>query len=253
MEVTILPSSASGQPTQLFTTYIINGTLAVDAGSLGLYGSLEDQSRVKHILITHAHLDHVASLPPFLDYVYDGSGDCVVIHGNAHVLDCLKKDIFNNRLYPDFLHISTFRPPYLKLNELKSGEPLELLGLKVTPVEVNHVIPTYGFIIEDEQSAVVFPSDTGPTDELWRLASQNPKVKGVFLEATFPRSMAWLADLARHLTPDLYALEMKKLGKPARFITVHMHPRHRDTVQRELLELNLPGVEIGRFGVPYTF
>ena len=33
MNVTIVPSSVSWQPYQLFTTYLINGTVAVDAGS----------------------------------------------------------------------------------------------------------------------------------------------------------------------------------------------------------------------------
>src|SRR3954463_11787323 len=118
MQVTIVPASTSGQPLQLFTTYLVDEAVAIDAGSLGLYGTLEQQGRVKHIFLTHAHLDHVASLAPYLDAVYDGSGDCPVIHGLAHTLDSLKSDIFNNRLYPDFLHISTFRPPYLKLSEV---------------------------------------------------------------------------------------------------------------------------------------
>lgn len=252
MEVTILPSSVTGEPTQLFTTYLVNGTVAIDAGSLGLVGGLAEQSRIKHVLISHSHLDHVASLPPFLDFVYDGSGDCVTVHGNAHVLECLRTDVFNNRLFPDFPHISTIRPPYLKLNELRSGEAIDLNGLRITPVAVNHVVPTLGFIVEDDKSAAVFPSDTAPTEELWRVARRNSKVKAVFMEATFPRSLAWLAQLAMHMTPDLYAREMKKLGRPARFITVHMHPRHRDTVVQELMALGLPGVEIGRFGVPYT-
>jgi ribonuclease BN (tRNA processing enzyme) len=253
MQVTILPSSASGQPTQMFTTYVINGTIAIDAGSIGLNGSIEEMAKIKHIFLTHSHLDHVASLPPFLDAVYDGSGDCVIIHANAHCLDVLRTDVFNNRLYPDFLKISTFRPPYLKLNELKSGVPIEVGGLRITPVEVHHVVPTYGFVVEDDHSAVVFPSDTGPTEEIWKVANQCAHLKAVFLECTFPSSMAWLADLARHLTPELYASEIKKLNKPVGCITVHMHPRHRPLVVEELTGMNLPGVEIGQFGKVYTF
>lgn len=252
MQVTILPCSVSGQPLQLFTTYLINGTVAVDAGSVGLNGTLAEQARVKHILLTHSHLDHIGSLGPFLDAVYDGSGDCVVIHGLPHTLDALKTDIFNNRIYPDFLKISTFRPPYLKLNELTSGVAIEVGGLRVTPVEVNHVVPTVGFVIDDGQSAVVFPSDTGPTDAIWEVAKKCANLKAVFLECTFPENMAWLADLAKHLTPSLYAGEMQKLGRDVRYITVHMHPRHRDTVIGELKALGKPNVEIGKFGEVYT-
>jgi ribonuclease BN (tRNA processing enzyme) len=253
MQVTIVPSSVSGQPYQLFTTYLVNGTLAVDAGSLGLFGTADEQARVKHVLLTHAHLDHLASLAPFLDAVYDGSGDCVVVHGNAHTLECLRTDVFNNRLYPDFVKISTFRPPYLKLHELTPGVPFEVAGLRVTPVEVNHVVPTLGFVVEDGGAAVVFPSDTGPTDAIWAVARACPKLKAVFLECTFPRDMAWLADLAKHLTPDLFAAETRKLGRAVRYVAVHLHPRHRDTVIAEIEALGLPGVEIGQFGVTYVF
>jgi ribonuclease BN (tRNA processing enzyme) len=252
MQITILPCSTTGQPSQMFTTYLINGNVAVDAGSLGLYGSIAEQARVKHVFITHSHLDHIASLPPFLDAVYDGSGDCVTVYGNAHVLDCLRKDVFNNRVYPDFLYISTFRPPYLKLQELTPGQTIEVGGLRVTPVPVNHVVPTFGFVIEDDHSAVVFPSDTGPTDELWQVAQRSANLKAVFLEATFPESMAWLAEIAKHLTPSLYAKEMKKLDRPVRYITVHLHPRHRPIVVQELLAMGLPNVEIGEFNKPYT-
>ncbi len=253
MQIIIVPSSVSGEPTQLLTSYLINDTVCIDAGCIGLYGSIEQQARIKHIFLTHSHLDHIASLPPFVDAIYDGAGDCVTIHANAHTLDCLRNDVFNNRLYPDFFQISSFRPPYLKARELTPGVPVEVDGLRITPVEVNHVVPTVGFVVEDDHSAVVFPSDTAPTDELWQVANRCPHLRAVFLEATFPESLGWLAELARHMTPSLFVSEIKKIQQSVRCITVHMHPRHRLTVVRELLAYQLPNVEIGEFGKPYTF
>jgi glyoxylase-like metal-dependent hydrolase (beta-lactamase superfamily II) len=90
MQALIVPSSSSGETIQLLSSYVVNRTIAIDAGSLGLYGTIEQQSLVRHIFLTHCHLDHIASLPPFLDAVYDGSGNCVTIHGNAHVLEILR-------------------------------------------------------------------------------------------------------------------------------------------------------------------
>jgi cAMP phosphodiesterase len=252
MQVTIVPSSVSGEPMQMFTTYLINGTVAIDAGSLGLYGSIDQQARVKHIFLSHIHIDHVASLGPFVDAVYDGSGDCVTIYASAYTIECLRKDYFNNRLYPDFFHISTFRPPYIKVVELTSGVSVEVAGLRVTPVEVNHVVPTFGYIVEDDHSAAVFPSDTAPMEEIWAITRRCPHRPAIFFECTFPESMGWLAELAKHMTPSLYVKEMKKLDRPARWITIHMHPRHRPIVVKELLALGLAGVEIGEAGKAYT-
>ncbi|MGL4551022.1 MAG: MBL fold metallo-hydrolase, partial [Gemmataceae bacterium] len=151
---------------------------------------------------------------------------------------------------PDFLHISTFRPPYLRLNELTPGRPVEVDGLRVTPVEVNHVVPSLGFVIEDGRGVAVFPSDTAPTDAIWDAVNRTAGPATVFLECTFPESMLWLAELAKHLTPSLFAAEAAKLKRPARFVAVHVHPRHRETVMEEL-QARVPGVEFGRFGTPY--
>lgn len=252
MRVTLVPSAPPGMP-QLFTSYVLDDVVAIDAGCLDHVGDLETMGRIKHVFLTHSHLDHVASLPPFLDAVYDGSGDGVVVHGNAHVLDCLRKDVFNNRLFPDFLHISTFRPPYLKLNELTPGQPVQVGALRVTPVEVSHVVPALGFVVEDDTSAVVIPGDTGPTEEIWRVARGLPNLRAVFLECTFPAGMDWLAEIAKHLTPNRYAAEVQKLARRVRFITVHLQARHREAVVAELEALRLPGVEIGEPGVTYLF
>ncbi|MBV8077799.1 MAG: hypothetical protein JO284_15435 [Planctomycetaceae bacterium] len=61
MKVTLVPSSiASGDehPSQYLISYLINETLAIDAGSLGLYGTPQQQAMIKHVLISHTHIDH---------------------------------------------------------------------------------------------------------------------------------------------------------------------------------------------------
>jgi cAMP phosphodiesterase len=255
MKVILVPTSVSGgrRRKQYATTCLINSTLALDAGAIGLYGSLKRQQRIKHLLLTHSHLDHVATLPMFLDNVYDGSGNCVTVYGHPATLESLKSDLFNNRLFPDFLKISTIRPPYLKLQEIQPHQTLELDGVRVTPVPVNHVVPTLGYIFQDENATVVHAGDTATTDEIWQRARSLPNLKAAFLEVTFPNSLAWLADIAKHLTPELYAAEMKKLPEGVRFVAVHLHPKYRREVVRELKALNNPHIEIGRFGVAYTF
>ena len=94
--------------------------------------------------------------------------------------------------------------------------------MRVTPVEVSHVVPTLGFLIEDGDSAVVIASDTGPTEALWRLANQTPHLKAVFLEAAFPDAMSALAQIAKHLTPALFGAEVRKLARPVPVVAVHL-------------------------------
>src|SRR5262249_42880274 len=145
----------------------LNDTVAIDSGCLGLYGSPHEQARVKHVFLTHSHLDHLASLPMFLMNTVTGKDDAVTLFGSAAVLDCLRRDLFNDRLWPDFVRISAEGRPYLRLQQLEPGLPVAVAGLRFTPVEVNHAVPTFGFVIEDERSTVVFTSDTGPTEAIW--------------------------------------------------------------------------------------
>jgi ribonuclease BN (tRNA processing enzyme) len=227
--------------------------VVIDAGCIGFYQSAQDQARVRHLFITHTHIDHVASLPIFVENAYEGKPDPVTIHATDPVLYSIQTDLFNNRLWPDFIALSDPKAPFLKLERLDPGRSVEVEGLRLTPVEVNHVVPTVGYIVEDATSVVVFPSDTAPTDEIWRRANAFPNLKAVFLEATFPNNLAWLADVAKHLTPALFAAEVAKLHRPATIVAVHLKARFHQQVANELLALGLPNLVLAKSGSTYNF
>jgi ribonuclease BN (tRNA processing enzyme) len=229
--------------------------LAFDAGCIGFYGSAQDQARVRHVLISHTHMDHIASLPLFVENAYEGRRDCLTIHGNDHVLNCLRTDLFNDRVWPDFFALSPPDAPFFKLSTLEAGKTIELEGLRITPMAVNHVVPTLGFLLEDADTAVLIVSDTGPTEEIWKQANRTPNLRAVFLEACFPNSMQWLADASKHLTPRTFAEELQKLHRPVPVYAVHIKARFRSQVIDELQALasDMPNVRVGEIGRPYTF
>jgi ribonuclease BN (tRNA processing enzyme) len=256
MRVTLVPSSIAldgEEPSQYLITYLLNDTVAIDAGSLGLYGSPRRQAEIKHVLISHTHIDHTATLPIFIENAYEAHAECVTIHGSDHVLDSLRKDMFNGRTWPDFVALSEGDVRLLRLERLEPGEPVEIDGLKITPIPVNHVVPTLGFLIEDDHSTVVIASDTAPTDLLWRRANEAPRLDAVFLEAAFPNAMASLANISKHLTPDLFGHEIGKLNRPTTVVAVHIKARFRDQIVAELEALGLPRLQIGAFGKAYQW
>jgi cAMP phosphodiesterase len=253
VKVHLLPSAFSPEALQYSTAYLINDKLAVDAGALGFYGSAQDQARVRHVLISHTHIDHIASLPIFVENAYEGRRDCVTLHGSDAVLDCLRRDIFNHRVWPDFISLSSPEAPFLKLSRLEAGKRIELEGLRITPFAVNHVVPTLGFLIEDNKSAILIASDTGPTEEIWRRADQTANLKAVFLEACFPNHLRWLADVSKHLTPLMFADEVRKMKRTVPVYAVHIKARFRAEVVEELHALAMPNVHVGRCDQPYSF
>ena len=206
-------------------------------------------------MISHTHADHVASLPIFVENSFEGrTRSPVTIHGSAVVLDSLQRDIFNGRIWPDFIGMSVKQGPFLRINEIESGRPLTLQGLRITPVAVDHLVPTLGFVVDDGRCSIVIASDTGPTDEIWKVAHSASRLHAVFLEASFPNAMTELANLSKHLTPMMFGKEVRKLNRvDVPLVAVHIKPRFRPQIVRELESLRLPNLSIGRFNEPYTY
>jgi ribonuclease BN (tRNA processing enzyme) len=246
-------SDGNGLRGQFLTSFLVNESVAIDAGGLGLLGDLRAQFAVSDIFVTHSHIDHVATLPLFLDNVVGAPWPAVTIHASEATLNCLHRDLFNNRVWPAFLDMKRDGIPFVRQNTLHPGEPVEASGLRLTPIEVDHAVPTLGFLIEAPRTAVGIPSDTGPTLEFWRQAASMPELRAVFLECSFPDDQPELASKARHLTPRLFASEVAKLGRPTEIVAVHIKPLYYDQVVAELHALGLPGLQIGRPGRVYTF
>lgn len=254
MKIKLVPSAiGSDSHHQFMTSYLINDVVAIDAGGVGFFGLPQSQARIQHVFISHTHIDHIASLPIFVENAYEGKSDCVTVHGNAEVLDCLQRDIFNGRVWPDFIALSRTQTPFLKLSCLDERKPVTVAGLTITPISVDHVVSTFGFIIDDGQVAVAIPSDTGPTEEFWHVVNQTPNVRAVFLEAAFPNSMLWLARISKHLTPSQFGEEMRKVHADIPFIAIHIKVRYHAEVVAELVALNNPNVWVGDSGRDYYF
>jgi len=205
------------------------------------------------VLVSHTHLDHLASLPIFVENAYEGKSEGVVVHASSAVLDCCQRDLFSDRIWADFVALSQGDKPFLRLSPLEPGQTIELEGLRITAVALDHVVPTVGYLIADDHCAIAWVSDTGPTDDIWRHANVQPNLKAVFLEATFPNSMSWLADVSKHLTPALFGQEVRKLARLPRLIVIHIKARYQAQVIAELQALGLPDLEVARFDTPYLF
>jgi len=255
VKFTLIASSVLGSPEhyQYLSSALVNDVIAIDAGCIGFYRSAQEQACVRHILISHSHLDHLASLPIFVENAYEESADVVTIHASADVLACCQRDLFNDRIWPDFIALSRGERSFLKMTMFEPGQTIDLAGVRITAVALDHVVPTVGYILSEDQASVAFISDTGPTDEIWRRLNDLSNLKAVFLEATFPSDKSWLAAVSKHLTPALFAGELRKLTSPVRTIVVHMKARYQKQIMTEIQALNLPHVEFGQFDAPYTF
>ena len=254
MKVRLLGSSVQDTPRRQFvSSCLINNVIAVDAGCLGFHGTPQDQEAIRHVFLTHSHADHTASLPIFVENVWTPTDDCPRIYGSVETLDSVRKHMFNDVMWPDFVTLSRHMAPFLKLCPLQDEVTVQAEGLTVTPVRVNHIVPTFGYVVSDGRSAVILAGDSGPTTRLWEVAYETPGLRAIFLEACFPNSLRRLAQDSLHLTPEMFCHEVAKMPSGVKVVAIHIKVRYREHVVRELLELRLPNLEIGECEKDYDF
>jgi ribonuclease BN (tRNA processing enzyme) len=95
-----------------------------------------------------------------------------------------------------------------------------------------------GFLMESKEKAVLFLGDTGPTGEVWKVASTTKRLKAVFVETSLPARMQSIADKTGHLTPVTLAAELKKLKTVNPDIYLyHMKPSYAGAIHREVASI----------------
>lgn len=256
MIVEILPSAPDlPREKQVLTSFRVNGSVAVDAGALGLCGEAADQARVRHVFLTHSHADHICSLPVFVENVFDRERPPLLVYGSENTLAALRAHVFNGSIWPDYEKLAAVagEPPRIRYRALAPGEAVRVEDLEITPVSVNHVVPTFGYLVDDGKAVVAFGGDSGPTAELWRTGNGSGRMRAAFLEATFPDEMIELAGRTGHLTPRLLAEERARIDADADVVAVHIRPRYRRRVEEQLHGHGVPRLRIGQPGRSYRF
>ncbi len=256
LQVQLLPTS-SGDHTQSqpLTTYRVNRTIAIDAGSLGFALSGVELATIEHVVLTHSHLDHTASLPIAIDSAFTHLTRPMRVYAAAPTLAAVRKHLFNDEIWVDFsqFKIPGTDQPCLEWVEMPPRQSIVLDGVRILPIPVTHPVPTVGLIVQTESASVVFTSDTWKTDEIWAEAAKLPNLKAVFVECSFPDEMEKLARDSGHLTPRLVAEEAAKLGRQVPIYCVHLKPSMREKLQQQLAPYADRGIAPAEIGKIYAW
>ena len=256
LQVQLLPTSA-GDSTQIqpLTSFLLNGVIALDAGSLGFALPAERIASIEHVILTHSHLDHTASLPAAIDVAFARLNRPMRVYGAAATLAAVRTHLFNDQVWVDFsqFNIPGTDQPCMEWIEIFPRVPFMLEGLQFTAIPVTHPVPTVGFIVRSTSGSVLFTSDTWKTDEIWAEAAKLPDLRAVFVECSFPNELAKLAEDAGHLTPELVAEETAKLGRRVPIHCVHLKPGMRETLLKQLAPYAASGIVPAEVGKIYQW
>ena len=234
MKIKILGAHNIESRTAGLVSLLIDGVLALDAGALASRLSFTAQQKIRAVLLTHQHYDHVRDIPALgmNFYLHEKTVD---LYGSRHVLDALARYMLNDELYPDFLKRPAAQPA-VRFNTLEPGKEATVQGYRVLPVPVSHGVPTTGFqVTAPGGEAFFFTADTGPgLAEAWRQVAPGLLIA----EVTAPDAYEDFARRSGHLTPALLRQELEELrrikGCLPPVVVLHMNPMQEKEIREEL-------------------
>src|SRR5690242_6529792 len=97
------------------TSFLLDQSILIDAGTGVGDLTLDELARIDHILLSHSHLDHVLGVPLLADSVMrrrQGRAP-IQVHALAETLQVLRQHLFNDHLWPDFTRLPSASQPVL--------------------------------------------------------------------------------------------------------------------------------------------
>ncbi|MBA7658111.1 Ribonuclease BN [subsurface metagenome] len=182
---------------------LIDDVLAIDAGSLTSSLSLEAQQKIKAVLLTHQHYDHVRDIPTLAMNLFLGGAN-TTIYSIPAVFEVLEKNLMDEVIYPDFRQKPPDKPT-ISFSAIEPNKAQTILGYDVLAVPVKHGVPTVGYQLGADGKTMFYTGDTGPgLAECWK--SVSPQL--LIIEVTASnRFTEWVAG-GGHLTPSLLEREL---------------------------------------------
>ena len=245
MKLRVLGSSGGEYPGMALTAFALDDQMLLDAGTIGEKLAYAEQWKIRTILITHSHLDHIKGIPFLADnIVVKRKRYKVDLYGIPHTLRALQRNLLNDNIWPDFTTIPNRYHAVLRLNPIKPGTSFRAAGYTVTPYRVAHTVPAVGYAIKDAKGTrLIYTGDSGPCTDIWR-ATEEPS-DCLIIEVSFPNRMRKFAIMTGHLTTGLLKEEIKKMKyRPGRLLITHPKPQYRQAIAKELKSSGIKNLKL---------
>jgi ribonuclease BN (tRNA processing enzyme) len=239
MQVKILGCSGGIGDGLRTTSILIDNDVLIDCGSGVGDLTLDELGKIKHIFLTHGHLDHIAFIPLLVDSVFDDLvGNPITIHLQAETLEMLTEHIFNWKIWPDFAKLPEEDNPVIKYDKIIAGQQLELDGRLFKAIPVTHTQPAVGYRVQSPTGgSFAFSGDTRNTDTFWEVLNTHPELNLLFVECAYADHEVTLSQIAGHHRPSTLAEDLRKLQHHPELYITHHKPGEEEQIMRELEQL----------------
>ncbi len=253
MKVRVLGCSGGISQGLATTSFLIDDDILIDAGTGVCDLTLDEMRRIKHIFISHSHLDHVASIPLLADTLFDDLiGKPLIVHALPETIKALRDHIFNWTIWPNFTELPHKTNAVLKLEAAESGTVFDLSGRKIEMIDVNHSVPGVAYRVESEGKVFAFSGDTTSNENFWASLNKHDALDLLFIESAFTNSDIELAKVAFHYCPQLLAEDLVKLEHKTKVCISHLKPGAEQIIMAEC-EAALPDWEFHQLKIGDIF
>ena len=228
--------NAESKNTRL-VSFLIDDVLAVDAGSLVSELTFPEQRKIKAILLSHGHYDHIRAVPAF---AFNNSDRTTKVIATPKTLEILSSHLIDGVVYPKFTSEASFlRKATLQLVPVEPFNQQNIEGYKVMVVPMQHPLDGVGFEITSSDGKTLFyTGDTGPSlSSIWGRIS--PQL--IIADVTWPNSLSTAARNAGHLCPKMLKKELAEFrrlkGYFPRVVIIHLSPQYEPEIEREVREV----------------
>jgi ribonuclease BN (tRNA processing enzyme) len=215
---------------------LVDDDVLIDAGTGIGDLALAELQPIRHIFLTHAHLDHVAGLPFLVDTVFDEAFDSpVTVYARAETLHAIQDHLFNEIIWPNFARLPTPENPMLRYRECSPGDTISIGHRDFYAVDVMHSVPSLGYTVQNSGGAFAVSGDTKTNETLWPVLNACDDLKVLVIEVSFPNEMEKLAADAGHYCPRTLTRDLQRLRHDPEIWLTGMKPGEEARILRQVL------------------
>jgi len=215
---------------------LIDGDVLIDAGT-GI-GDLElsDLATIRHVFLTHAHLDHIAGLPMLVDCVFDENFETpITVYAREETLRAIQTNLFNDINWADFARLPSPENPMLRYEVCSPGDTVTIEHRDFYAIDVMHSVPSLGFTVQNSGGSFAVSGDTKSNETLWPVLNACDDLRVLVIEVSFPDDMERLATESGHYCPKTLTRDLERLEHDPEIWLTGMKPGKEDIILEQVI------------------
>ena len=237
MKIRVLGCSGGIGAGSRTSALLVDDDVLIDAGTGIGDLQLDEIASIRHVFLTHAHLDHIAGLPMLVDSVFEEDFETpLTVYAREETLRAVQDHLFNDVIWPNFAKLPTAERPMLRYQVCSPGDTITIDHRDFYAVDVMHTVPTLGYTVQNSGGVFAVSGDTKTNETLWPVLNACDDLRVLVIEVSFADEMLQLANDAGHYCPSTLAKDLERLQHEPEIWLTGMKPGEEDRILEQVLE-----------------